>query len=512
MPGGLRLGSALCRLFEEKEPDMTVRHLFVFIFVLSLVTLSVRETIDPDMWWHLRTGEWVLEHGIPHADVFSFTAPGREWITHEWLTEIMMTLLWRIGGFHALMLVFAGVVASAFLIVYRRCIARPYLAAFIVLLGLLAAKQSIGARPQTFNWLFLALFLYIVESVKDGRFHRRVFLLFPVLTVIWVNMHGGYLIGIVLLATYAFGDALQMRSGLPHTRSLGSTGVRWLVIAVFLCFAASMINPNGYRLWAYPFETLGQRFSQLNTSEWQPPNFYSIDFWPFGIMLALGIASLALSRERPGWTDVLLFVGTGMAGLTAARHIPIFALVTAPIIVRYAASALDAEQSHPLIQGVSPKHTLSSVRVFAHYAIALLMTLLASARIVDVAQKNDAAIAAWYPVAAVDFLEREGWAQTRNGYNHFDWGGYLIWRGVPVFIDGRPDMYGDDFMLMYMQTLAASPEWRDPLDEYAVDYVLTRPAGPLSILLTESDDWREVYRDEVALVFAKVEGNAEKMG
>jgi hypothetical protein len=491
---------------------MTARHLFVFLFVLSLFTLSVRETIDPDMWWHLRTGEWILEHGIPHADVFSFTAPGREWITHEWLTEIIMTLVWRVGGFSALMLVFAGIVALAFTIVYRVCVGRPYLAAFIVLLGLLTAKQSTGARPQTFNWLFLAVFLYIIEGIKDGKFHRRFFLLFPVLTVIWVNMHGGYLIGIALLATYVVSEALQSRFGSPHTRSLGSAGVRWLVIVIFLCFVGSMINPNGYRLWAYPFETLGQRFSQLNTSEWQPPNFYIIDFWPFGIMFALGVTTLALSRERPTWTDVLLFVGVGVAGLTAARHIPIFALVTAPIIARCAASILDADQANPLLKGVSPKLAVSGVRSLAHYTTALLMMFLAILRIITVAQKNEATIAAWYPVAAVDFLEREDWVGTRNGYNHFDWGGYLIWRGVPVFIDGRPDMYGDDFMLMYMRTLTVSPDWRDPLEKYAVDYILTKPSGSLSVLLTESDDWREAYRDDVACVFAKTEGSAERAG
>ena len=101
---------------------------------------------------------------------------------------------------------------------------------------------------------------------------------------------------------------------------------------------------------------------------------------------------------------------------------------------------------------------------------------------------------------------------TRRGYNHFDWGGYLIWRGVPVFIDGRPDMYGDEFMLMYMQTLAVTPEWRDPLSVYAVDYVLTRSEGSLRVLLTESDDWQEVYDDGVACVFDRVQGSTEKSG
>jgi hypothetical protein len=491
---------------------MTVRRLFVFIFALSLFTLVVRVTIDTDMWWHLGTGEWILERGIPHGDVFSFTVPGREWITHEWLTQIIMALLWRAGGFPALILVFAAIMTSAFLLVYKSCVARPYLAAFIVLLGLLASKPITGARPQTFNWLFLAVWLYIIEGVKDGRFQRRVFFLFPILTVIWVNMHGGYLIGLVVLATYTAGEVLQMRFGPRDNRTLGAKDVQWLVGVIALCFVVSAINPNGYRMWSYPFETLGQEFSQSYVNEWQPPSFYTIDSWPFGILLALGIASLALSRRRPTWTEVLLFVGTGMAALTAVRHIPIFALVMVPITVRHASSILDAEGSHPLVSGMPPQYDLTRVRRIAHVSIATLLLLLAVARIVDVVRLNDAAIASLFPVDAVDFLEREGWVGTRRGYNHFDWGGYLIWRGVPVFIDGRPDMYGDEFMLMYMQTLAVTPEWRDPLNTYAVDYVLTKSEGSLRILLTESDDWQEVYDDGVACVFDRVQGSTEKNG
>ena len=200
---------------------MTVRRLFVFIFTLSLFTLVVRVTVDTDMWWHLGTGDWILERGIPHGDVFSFTVPGREWITHEWLTQIIMAFLWRAGGFPALILVFAAIMTSAFLLVYKSCVARPYLAVFIVLLGLLASKPITGARPQTFNWLFLAVFLYIIESVKDGRFQRRVFFVFPILTVIWVNMHGGYLIGLVVFIPYKVGDSKEETKNLMARKLIG---------------------------------------------------------------------------------------------------------------------------------------------------------------------------------------------------------------------------------------------------------------------------------------------------
>ncbi|MEJ2748246.1 MAG: hypothetical protein P8183_10115, partial [Anaerolineae bacterium] len=129
---------------------MSTRRLFVFLFVLALLAMGVRETLDPDMWWHLRTGEYILQAGIPRHDVFSFTVPHHEWVTHEWLSQVFMWLVYQWAGLPGLMVVFAALIALTFWLVYRCSVGRPYLAAFVTLLAAITSAIVWGARPQIF--------------------------------------------------------------------------------------------------------------------------------------------------------------------------------------------------------------------------------------------------------------------------------------------------------------------------------------------------------------------------
>ena len=118
--------------------------------------------------------------------------------------------------------------------------------------------------------------------------------------------------------------------------------------------------------------------------------------------------------------------------------------------------------------------------------------------------QNEEKIAETYPVAAVDYLEANG-LDTARGYNRYDWGGYLIWRGLPVFVDGRADVYADPFLFYYLQTFEVQDNWREPLDEHAVTYVLMNRSSPLSTLLAASNEWQEVYQDDLAEIYVRRE-------
>ncbi|MBK7178833.1 MAG: hypothetical protein IPH82_16920 [Chloroflexi bacterium] len=146
---------------------MNVKRLFVALFLLALFTIAVRETLDPDMWWHLRTGEYILQAGIPRHDVFSFTVPDHEWLTHEWLSQVFMWSVYRVGGLPGLMVVFALLTAVSFFLVYRVSAGRPYLAAFVVLLGAFASAIVWGVRPQIFNTLFYGRFYLHCRALSE---------------------------------------------------------------------------------------------------------------------------------------------------------------------------------------------------------------------------------------------------------------------------------------------------------------------------------------------------------
>jgi hypothetical protein len=491
---------------------VTVRRVFLILFFLVLFYKAVGPTLDWDMGWHLATGEYILEHGLPHRDVFSFTVPGREWITHEWLSQVSMIIVHRLGGLPGLILVFAGIVALTFGLMYRRSVGRPYLAAFVTLLGAFASGFTWGARPQMFNVLGLALFVFIVEGVKDRELDRRAFLLLPVLTAIWVNLHSGYLVGVVLLGVYVIGEALQQRFGQrlshssegegPDERTLDWRSIQWLAGAAVICFIAALLNPNGYRLWIYPFETLTSNAMQTYIAEWHSPDFHSPSFWPFGLMLALGLSNFVWGQQRPTWTDALLLFGTGVAGLISARHIQIFGVVSIPIVARYLLPRFANTRYCALLEGTQPPPQPTRALVVAHWLILVILGGIALVGIGRIVQKNDAYLTADFPVAAVDFIREQGLAEQRV-FNNYDWGGFLVWRGVPVFVDGRADVYGDEFLRLYLQTLLIQPGWQQPLDTYAVDYVLIGQATPLGVLLTESEQWREIYQDDLAQIFVR---------
>lgn len=478
---------------------MTIRRLFEGLFLLALLAIGAWETTDPDLWWHLRTGELIWQSGIPQQDVFSFTVAGTAWITHEWLSQAVMWGLYRLGGLPALILFFALLMTIIFYLVYRRSPAHPYLAAFVTLVAAIACTIVWGARPQIFNLLFLAIYLYLVEGVCQNKLPSRFLWFIPLLGAVWANLHSGYLVGIALLGTYALGmsiEKLEMR----NEKAEGSFPVATLWAVTLASFLGAGLNPSGVALWLYPFDTLGSEAMQVYIQEWYSPNFHVTIFWAFAGLMMLGVLGWALGKQRATVTELLLFLGTFAAGLLSARHIPIFAIVATPIVCRH---LLATTQNHPaLYRFLSGEEK----EVRGVPALNWLLLLLAAVGVIGwVGQKildNDQAIAVQYPVAAVDFLIENGLGEA-HGYNSYGWGGYLIWRGLPVFVDGRADVYGDQFLFYYLQSYKLQPDWRKPLDDFAVDYVLMEHDSPLITLLGTQPNWQQIYSDDLAQIFIR---------
>jgi hypothetical protein len=305
----------------------------------------------------------------------------------------------------------------------------------------------------------------------------------------------------VLLVAYVAGNILQQWRG-GGERALSWSDIRYLGVVTVLSFFAAGLNPNGAELWVYPFLTLGSSAMQVYIQEWHSPDFHVNIFWPFVVMLALGVLSLIFTRKRPSWDELLLFGGTAAAGLLSARNIPLFAIVSAPIIGRHVLSSLEGTAVCPLLSGekqspppISGMKALNWVIFIAAACGVLLWTA-------DKIGGNQAAIVERYPVEAVNYLEANGLADA-PGYNSYNWGGYLIWRGLPVFVDGRADVYGDPFLFYYLQAFEVGRNWREPLNDYQVQYVLMEKDAPLMTLLQASGQWREVYSDDVAQIFVR---------
>ena len=478
------------------------QRVLVLALFIALLAMSAREIADPDFWWHLATGRYIVEtRSIPHYDVFSYTATDHKWITHEWLTQVGMIALYNMGGLTALLLATSVVVALTSFIVYVQCDARPHLAVFAVILGALASAVTWGARPQMMNALLAAWFMLLLQRYRAGD--RRVLWALPLSTVLWVNLHSGFFLGLALVALFIAAEWLANLLDHRTPETLSRTQVRDLCLSLLGCIVASLANPNTFKMLWYPFETLGSSAMQLYIEEWAPPDFRRTWYWPAIALLFGGAIAVAFSRRKRDLTDLAFFFGLGFASLLSARHIPLFAVVAVPVLTRYAAQIEVGRLRWDLTRLPRPRRPARGM-VLLNWALVLVFALLGALWVADVAIQNRDVEARYYPLDALAYLEESGLAE-KHMYNAYRWGGYLLWRGYPVYIDGRADVYLDAFMDEYNLAYQLRGDWRRPLDRFDVDYILIGSGASFELLLDASDEWERAYRDDQAVIFVRAQ-------
>lgn len=493
-----------------KEIHMSARRLLVLATMMVLFMLAVRPVIDPDFWWHLRTGQYILETGsIPHADIFSAIHFGKEWVAHEWLSEVLMFAIHRMLGYGGLVVVFALVVIAALWIAYRRCAVyarHPYVAGFALILGALASAPTWGVRPQMFSFLFASIFIAVLNVYARGDDSRLVWWLAP-LTVLWVNMHAGFALGLVLIALTIIGLILDSLLSEGNGREAVWPRVRRLCLVGGVCMMLVSFNPNGVRIYSYPFETLTSHAMMKYINEWFSPDFHELMFLPLAVLIFTTFAALALSQERVRPSDLLLLCATGYAALRSGRNVPFFALVAMPLLARHGWNWIT---SHPRGQWLTlPEKREAGANATLKIVLNVVLLVIIPAglcvlRVNQVVAGQATNEAKNFPVAAVELIRAQGVPQPV--YNEYGWGGYMIWKLYPdyrVYIDGRADVYGDAFIEEFLSTHDGEKDWREPLDRYGVRTVVVAPNTALASLLRQDTGWSKAFEDHQAVIFIK---------
>ena len=476
-------------------PDFTRKWLFGGILFLGLLAMTARHAVDPDLWWHLRTGQWILDTGhIPRVDPFSFTRGGGPWISHEWLSEVIFYSLWTLGGFPAL-IVFSSIVTSfGFLLLYARCAVRPPWAAVATVLGAIAAAPCWGTRPQMFTFVLASLLLWLVQ-LSETR--PRFLIWIPFLFILWLNLHAGFALGPALLLVYVAGVVAEVAVGTTAWTDARPIVARTLGIFA-ICVALVPLNPNGVQLYRYPFDTLRSTAMRSFIGEWFSPDFHRPLYFPFLLILLLLLAALARGRAPvKGRTLAFLLFGC-FAGLDAVRHIPIFVLLAIPVLVERLAGRASAQT------GLSRPLRVRSSPIFVPVVLGLL-GLFAVVRWTSLARSQAAQEASEFPMGAAAFLQ--GHPQPPRVFAYYDWGGYLIWKVYPqsrVFVDGRADLYGDKLLKDFQKTMQLHSGWQSAIRDWDVETVVIPTNSPLAQALNLAPDWSDCYRDSRSVVFRRV--------
>lgn len=509
---------------QRTELYLSARALLVFVFMVTIFTLAARQIIDPDFWWHLKTGQYLVQTGsIPRADIFSSVFFGKEWITHEWLSEVFIYLVYRSFGYGGLIVAFSLILTGGFAIAYRRSAKRAghvYVAGTAVLLGALAAGPTWGVRPQVFSFLFASIFLVLLENFQADPQRRSIWWLVP-LMALWVNMHAGFAVGIVLVLIVIVGMALDavlirgfqisdLRSEISNRPESFSTlwrRLRPLALVLVGCIVAVLFNPSGVRMYSYPFETLTSQAMMKFIEEWRTPNFHELMFQPLALLVLAVVSALALSRKRIGFVQLMLLVSTGWAMLRSGRNAPFFVLVAVPLLAEHGWDWLTSQPWGQWLTKPEKRSVGADARVKVALNVLLLVVApltLAFVRVQRTVANQPPVEAQKFPAAAVEFMRVHRPAQPI--YNEYHWGGYLIWKLYPdyrVFIDGRADVYGDAFFAEFMATHAGESNWQESLNKYDVRTVLIRPDASLASLLRQDQRWQKVFEDGQSVIFTR---------
>jgi hypothetical protein len=497
-----------------------------FAFLMPIVFLFSRlegvQTLlgDCDTGWHIRTGEWILaHHGVPARDIFSFSRAGDPWYAWEWLSDVVFAWSNSRGGLAAVVLLAVLLIAVTFMLLFRLARRKSNAIVALVVTMVAAAASSVHwlARPHLFTLLFVVLFYGALDRVRDGRTRLAgmpYLALLPAATILWTNLHGGFFVGILMIAAYGGGELLKMAFAAEREerRSAGRRAGRYFLSAS-ACLAASLINPYFYHLHEHMWQYLGDPWLGRHIMEFLPLNFHSPAAIFFESMLILGAATgfWCLSKRR--FTEPLLLVVWGHAALLAARNIPIFMIVAAPpvaaAIQEWLARLPELDVAGWLRKAVR-KFNLAAAElgrtddILRWHPVSAAGVLVVAALLF--APSPPKLFRAEFdpkthPDAALAMLRSDPSARI---FTYDQWGDYLIYRLYPrtkVFVDGRSDFYGDDFEDQCANVLNVKYDWEKTLNHFGVDTILLPPSAPLAGALKESTRWRVVYDDGVALVF-----------
>jgi hypothetical protein len=476
------------------NPRLSTTRVFLAALLLGLFAMAARNVTDPDVWWHLKTGQYIAEHkSVPHTDPFSYTRAGEPWVTHEWLTELLIYELERTTGWGGLIVIFAAVLAATFFLLYLRCGRAPYVAGMAVLCSAWATIPVWGVRPQVLSLLLTSLWLLILE--RSERNPQLLWWTLP-LTLLWVNLHAGFALGLALSAMFLIGEWIERALG--HSSLVRSSRtashLRTAPLILLLDLLIVPLNPNGLRMFSYPIEVLRSPAMQNYIAEWASPDFHHAEYWPFLLIVLAMFATLSWSSHKVRPRDLLLLLVSLYAALCSIRLMPLFVLIAVPLACNRLGN-WPRSNSHP--------QNAPAARTFLNGAILLAMATFAAVHITRVIQSQQQAEMQHFPARAVAFLQIH--SPSGRIFNHYDWGGYLIWKlypSTPVFIDGRADLYGQQLLNQFANTYQLKGAWQQPLRRWNVDTVLVPPDSALATALRSSPGWTVSYEDSQAVILS----------
>ena len=484
---------------------------FLFIFFGFCALFAAQKIADPDFWWHLKTGEWIWQHkAIPYVDSFSYTFKGAEWINYEWLFHALIYPIYQLSGFGGLIAFETIVVLLTFLVLFFACREKDggnrWLSITILFMTLLVAWGRFSIRPQIISFLLLALYLYLLILHREEKVTSRQLILFLIPAhILWVNVHGSFLLGIFLAGAYALGRFVPL--ALSNHRDLKPVfqdrQLQGLLLLCLLLVVASFFNPYTYRVFLFPIKIAMAEEALRSIAEWIPVDIRSLGLFVieptmwYRALFLMGVLSFLIRIDNMKKVEhIVIFAVFSYMAFKHIRFCTDFAIVTTPMIISNLAQFQWRARRWKWV-----------------FLLPLLILIVFSANNVrELISQKRLGLGIWtnYPEMTVKFLKEHN--VRGNIYNDYGYGGYLIWHlwpNIPVFIDGRtPTIYDQDFLWLHGMTMQKKEVWEKVAERYEIDIILIsdyREKGYASFSnwLDGDQDWMLVAFDDVSSLYIK---------
>ncbi|MFB3895468.1 MAG: hypothetical protein ACE14V_04110 [bacterium] len=517
---------------------VTILFAIVMLTVFSISFYAIRTSTDE--WWHLRTGQYIVEHhSLPQHDIYDYTTLDMPWVNHEWLSQVIFYLVYDSVGIKGFILFKSLIIVAAFAIlfcaVYKRS-NNPYIALFVTMIAALASRHTLYPRPPIFSYLLMASYLYLLYSITE-KVDRKIpwwqIALFPILMIFWVNLHGGAILGIILVGCFLVGSLISKINSKILKSPAQVDKTKLLVIILILVLLASLVNPYGYKVFKLSVDVMKDRALVESIGELKSPDFHYTHFYE--ILILLMIIGFAWSLNAVTITDIILIFFFLHQSLNYVRHLPLFGIVAAPIIGKHLAlswqhlwsrgrialpdagnkgevtSHLPAEEPSDIMADLAPtNHTkryawnkiiVSGLIILAFFYVLFIEGQLSlNMETINGSgyRKHD------YPVYASDFILANDF--TGNMFNEINSSGYLMWRLYPkhlLFTDNRFDIFGSKFLKDFYAVTEVWDNWQQVLDKYKINYFIISKDSMLDRALAKTAGWVKVYYDYGYVIYVK---------
>ena len=464
-----------------KKKKIIIAVLFIISFSLFLTSLF---KLEPDYFWHIKTGEYIYNNGIIKKDIFSWIVSNKYWMSHEWGFEIIIYSLKKIfSNYHIFIYLFSSFILL-FLILYlfdkdKYYKNIPYTMLYILFFGIMFLPY-IQIRPHMMSFVLLAILFYLLFDLYRNKDSNKIYFL-PIISIIWANVHGGssnlvylfcFLFGIVGLFSFKFNKI----EAIP----LSKRQIKKYFIVGLLCIIGVLINIHGFKMFLYPYQNMLDSTMVNNIMEWRGT---SLNYWfhyTFILFLLLMFFTMLFSKKKINLLDLVLFLVVSYLGLKSIRF-----WLFAPIIMSFIIFSYVKERN------IEKGSSLSFIII----SIFFIGVFLYSFNNISNIKYNY-----YLNKKVISVLKKE---KPKRLFNMYDYGGELVYNDIKVFIDGRADLYSKYNYNDYLDISNLNKDTELLIDKYNFDYFLISKNFPIYLYLKNSNNYKSIYEDKEMIIYKK---------